>query len=124
VAQPRVTDFLLGDDDDFVVRNGDFAMATDKVGIKQSIDIRLSFVRGEWFLDESIGIPYYEVIFVKNPSLVVVREVFREALDDTPGVLEILALDVGYDGNRIASVPWIVSTDLGELSAVSNQAVI
>lgn len=122
MAQPRVTDLLLGDDGDLVVRNGDLALATDQIGIKQSIDIRLAFVRGEWFLDLEIGIPYYEAIFVKAPSLIAVREIYREALAETPGVRDVLALDVGYTGDRVASIPWIVDTDLGELSATA-QAV-
>lgn len=124
MAQPIVTDLLLGDDGDLVVRNGDLALAIDKIGIKQSIDIRLSFFLGEWFLDNAVGIPYYESILIKNPSLIVVREIFREALEETPGVLEILALDVGYQGDRVARIPWTVSTDLGELSAVSNQQAV
>lgn len=120
----RVTDLLLGDDGDLVVRNGDLALAADFVGIRQAIDLTLGFFLGEWFLDESVGIPYYEEILIKNPSLVAVREIFRLALESVAGVREVLALDVGYDGSRIARVPWSVSTDLGELSSTANPVVI
>lgn len=116
MAEPRVADFLLGDDGDLVIRNGDFAFSADVAGIRQQIQLVLGFYLGEWFLDEEIGIPYYERILIKNPSRVEIAGYIREALLSVRGVLEVVSLDVQYSGSRIGTIDWKVTTDLGELA--------
>lgn len=115
MTQPRTTDFLLGTDGDLAIVNGDFAFAADLDGIRQTIQSYLSFFLGEWFLDLSIGVPYFQRIFIKNPSLVEVSEYIRQTLLSVPGVRDVLDLDVRYTGLRIVSIAWHVNTDLGEL---------
>ena len=122
----RALDLLLDDNDELVIVNGDWAMATDKIGIKQLIKIKLRFFQGEWFLDLEAGIAFWTAIFIKNPSLVEVREIFRQALSDTPGVSNVITLDVQYTAARVITVVWQVQTDLGLLisgqTASENQA--
>lgn len=115
----RVTDFLLDDDDDRVIVNGDWAMASDGPAIKQGVKIRLRFFRGEWFLDEEIGIPYYERILVKNPNISEVREWYRRALQSAPGVREIARLDTEPLVNRQIQILWSVLGDVGLLQGTT-----
>lgn len=115
---PRVLDLLLDANDELVIVNGDWQLAADAVAIKQGLRIRLRFFAGEWFLDLEVGIDYWNLVLVKNPSLVVVREVFRRALAAAPGVREVLALNVAYTSQspRTVRVDWRVQSDVGLLS--------
>jgi hypothetical protein len=86
--------------------------------IAQSLRTRLSFFRGEWFLDEFFGVPYFQSVLGKFP-LAGVREVFRTIIVDTPGVLDILSLELRPSGTpRAFRLEFKVSTDLGELALV------
>lgn len=96
---------------------GDLAFVSDLDAIAQAIDQKLSLFRGEYFLDESLGMPYFEEIFVKNPNMIAVREWFRTTILSVDGVLEVKSLSLDYvTVSRDLSVDFIVSTDLGELS--------
>lgn len=112
----RVSDLLLGDDGDLVVALGDLQLAADEVAIRQSIRSWLVFFLEEWFLDLARGVPYFQRILIKNPSLVEVREHFRERLEAVPGVRSIISLDVNNLGSRTTGVDWNVNTDVGELT--------
>lgn len=117
MSAPRITDLLLDDNDELVIVNGDWAFAADEVGIKQGIRIRLRFFQGEWIFDLAIGISYWQDIFVKNPSLIIVREIFRRALAAAPGVQEVLFVTVVYtsESPRTVKVTWQVRGDVGLL---------
>lgn len=112
----RVLDFRTDADGDMVADNGDIALVGDVDGIKQLVGQYLAFYLGEWFLDEEIGVPYFERILIKNPSLVEVREWMRQTILSVPGVREVLSLTVEYTGNRIVDIVWRANTDLGELA--------
>jgi hypothetical protein len=62
--------------------------------IAQHLLIRLRFVQGEYFLDTRRGIPYFEDILIKNPDLLAIRAIFREAIRETPGVISITRFDM------------------------------
>lgn len=75
---------------------GDIDLSTNQLelvtgtdAIAQHLLIRLRFFVGEYFLDTRQGIPYFEQILIKNPSLIVVRAIFREAILETPGVVAL-----------------------------------
>lgn len=114
--EPRVIDLLLDNKHELVVLNGDLQLATDKQGIAQRIKTKMQLFKEEFFLDEEDGTPWFQNILVKNPSIAEVREIFRELLDSTPGVLEILSLDISNQGDRNIDIDWNVNTDLGELA--------
>ena len=119
----HATDWLLDENGDIVIALGDFALASDEAGIRQSIACWLKFFEGEWFLDLARGMPYFQRIFVKNPSFIEVREHFRARLAAVPGVKEILKLDLQNIGRRAVEVPWTVNTDVGELSGKLDKVI-
>ena len=55
---------------------------------------RFKFVRGEYFLDTRIGVPYFEAIFRKNPDVLLIRRVFRDIIMGVQGVKQIIDLKV------------------------------
>lgn len=75
----------------------DLYFVTGADAVAQHLKIRLRFVRGEWFLDQRVGIPYRTQIWVKNPNLGVIATVFRRAINSTPGVQSLERLDYNFD---------------------------
>jgi len=79
------------------------------------LKIRLGFFLGEWMLDRRIGLPYYQQILIKNPKTAVVRNLFRKAILDTPGIVSVNDLLVDYSpGARTLDVSFSAKTDGGE----------
>lgn len=83
---------------------GELDLSTDDLvfisgadAVAQHLKIRLRFVRGEWFLDQRVGIPYYSQIWVKNPNLAAIQSVFRRAIVTTPGVEALERIDQQFD---------------------------
>lgn len=63
----------------------------------QRLRVRLQFFFREWFLDLRQGVPYFEVILVKNPDLNLVRSIFRRVILQTPGALSIAKFQTDMD---------------------------
>lgn len=85
---------------DIDIADGELSLVSGPDAIAQHLLIRLRFVRGEWFLDNRIGIPYYEQILLKNPNLVAIRGLYRLAILSTPGVEEMQDLELNFDRSR------------------------
>jgi len=86
--------------------------------LKQKLKIVLRFFFAEWFLDTTIGIKFWEEIFVKSPNLTLIDSLFKVAIIEVPGVDQITAYDSIFsnDINRRLTITFTVSTDYGELS--------
>lgn len=101
---------------DLLVVNGDLVLVADRDAIKQEIYIRLQFVSGEWFLDTTAGLPYFDNILVKSPNLAAIRTIFMDEILASAGVKNVLKLDLTFDSKeRSLTVEFTVNTDLGEL---------
>lgn len=75
---------------------------------------RLQFFLGEWFLDVREGIPYYDVVMVKNPDLNLLSRMFRKVILATEGVAQIDVLTADLDAAlRKLTVTIRVLTDDG-----------
>lgn len=82
---------------DLELVDGNFVILDGSRLVRQTLLSRFRFFLGEWFLDTREGVPYYRDILVKNPDEEIVRSVFRQVLEGTPGVLEILSFNIVYD---------------------------
>lgn len=95
-----------------------FSVGTDEAtrlrAIAQKIRARFQMFLGEWFLDVTLGVPFYRDIFVKNPDMVVVRSVFRRVLLSVPQVTEIEEFEVAFNRpTRHLSFEHVVRVDVG-----------
>lgn len=98
---------------------------TDKVSIwpingadkvAQQIKINLLTFLGEWFLDETWGVPYLEEILIKNPRMGSVETILRDHINSVPHVIRITLLDLGWDRmRRTLSVIFEANTDYGPI---------
>lgn len=115
----RVTDFGLDSDGDMYADDLGLVLTGDAPGVLQQTSLRLHFFRGEWFLDDERGMPWWERILVKNPDVVEIEGYFRDAILSVRGVRELTYLASSYTDakNREFRIDWRASTDLGELAS-------
>ena len=91
-----MSDFKLTNDHDLDLSTNDIQFVTGGDAVVQHQLIRLRLFRGEWFLDQRVGIPYYEQILLKNPSLVAINGIFRNAIQTTPGTDTLNRIDIEF----------------------------
>ena len=98
--------------------NGDYAINSFIDGFNatvQAVETRLKLFRGEWFLNLSSGVPYYQVVFVKPAKLSEIEAAIRNTIIETDGVKELLAFELNFDRQtRSASVSFSANTIYGE----------
>lgn len=101
---------------DLVITGGQLELVSDLAAISQSIRTRLRFFLGEWFADESIGVPWFQSILVKAPNLGAIRSTLRNEILATRGVASVTTFDFTFDGaTRTLSVRFSAVADTGEL---------
>lgn len=85
--------FAQTSDFDLALDRGQFVLVTD-VAEEAAIVLRnrFKFVRGEYFLDTRIGVPYFSSIFVKNPKVLLVRRIFRDVILSVQGIKRVIDL--------------------------------
>ncbi len=109
-------DLLLTDAGDLDLSGNAAHLSEDLQAIRQSITIHLKFFRGEWFLDEDAGLPYFQEVLIKNPQLPAVQSVFRAELLKVPGVASVESLSLVFTAStRSLVVTFRVVTDTGEI---------
>lgn len=112
-------------DDDILVENDQLDIVDGDDAIVQHLKIRLRFFLSEWFLDQRLGIPYLEQILVKNPNLVAVRNIFREAILETPGIATITRFDLRVDAAiRKLTVEFTAAKEDGEVLDFTEEFII
>lgn len=93
-----MTDLRLNSSGDLDLTGDALALTpTFTEAISQHIKIRLRFFLGEWFLNTSLGIPYFERIMVKTPDLQAISAIFQEAITETAGIDSVLQFKLDLD---------------------------
>lgn len=83
----------------------DFSLVDGLEQIAQNLAIRLRFFLGEWYLNITEGVPYYEFILIKNPIQIQVESILKQEILDTKDVLELTGFTSSFDkAKRIFSV--------------------
>lgn len=90
----KVTD----EDDVFIDEFGRLVVVTDKLECAAvKLKNRFRLFLGEWFLDTRIGVPWFQVVFVKNPDLSVIRRLLNRIILSVPPIITVTKLDLDYD---------------------------
>ena len=101
---------------DLLLSNGDLATVDGADGITQFLSQRLKFFLTEWFLDETLGMPYFDTILVKNPDEALVSSVFKKEILNTPGVDSLIQFTLDFDvPSRTLTVSLLAKTTAGEI---------
>jgi hypothetical protein len=104
---------------DFLLINNDLALTSDAQpgstnNILQSIIQRLSFFLGEWFLNNTEGVPWFQQILVKGPNQSAIDGILKNVILGTLGVtgLSSYSFTPNLTGRTLA-VTFSVTTTSG-----------
>ena len=117
-----MTDFLLNPCGDLDYTGGTLTIVTGVDAIRQRWLIYIRTFLGEWYLDQSIGIPYYQRVLKKAVSRQGLKQVFKDGTLQVPGVLQVISvvvdsLDVAARTAEV-TVTTIVTGDEGPETGV------
>ena len=102
---------------DLLVVDGDLVIVSGQPEILQHILQNLRTYLGEWFLDNTVGVAYYQQILVKNPDLGAVDAILQDAIVNTPGVTQLTNYKSNYTpGTRQIFVNFAAQTTTGIVS--------
>lgn len=111
------TDILIGSDGDIELVDGDLSLVEGVEAIGQSAKQRLKLYLGEWFLNINAGVPWFQVVFVKNPNLLLIEAILRDVVLLTPGISELDTFNLTYDNlTRKLGVSFKARTINGDLN--------
>jgi hypothetical protein len=121
------TDIALPTYKDLLVVNNDLSLTSDAYPegtaplatnpVLQDILQRIRFFLGEWFLDNTQGIPYFQQILVKNPDQSKIDAIFQNVILGTPGVTQLSSYSFNVNtGARILTVTFSCLTTTGVVS--------
>jgi hypothetical protein len=104
----------LDDNNDLAIENNNLVLIDGSDLVKQLIIQRLKTFLGEWFLDKSVGIPYFQDILIKNPNANVVTTLIKNEILKAEGVIELDSFSTDFnDGARQLSISFSVRTEDG-----------
>lgn len=87
--------------------------------ISQQVKVTLLAFLGEWFLDTSFGVAYFESILVKSPDRASIEAVLRARIRAVPGVDRVRRLDLDIERElRILRVTFEADTAAGRIERV------
>jgi hypothetical protein len=95
-----IYDIAFDEDHDMYLDGADIVFTDEDTALVQRLTIRLQFLFEEWFLDNTVGIPYAQTIFDQGTSLEDIYSIFRKAISNTNGVESIQQLDLTPDPNE------------------------
>lgn len=90
---------------DLSLVSGDLGLVDTSDAIRQDLKQLYLFFLGEWFLDNTKGVPYYQFILVKNPNLDLVESTLRTVATSCPGILQLNSFSFSYDNPSRAISP-------------------
>lgn len=115
------TDYLdarLDDDGDVYIGadGGEWISGID--GVAQLVRIAIQLFKEEWFLNLDAGMPWMQEILGQKYDEALLRQRLLEQILKTPGVVEVLLLEVSFDAStRTLSVRHELRTEFGDTEA-------
>ena len=119
-----MTDLLLVNNDISVTAEGDIVLATDKITLaRQYLQIRLRTLLREWFLDQTQGIDWINILSQKN-NRVLVDTVIQRTIVDTEFVTRIVSYETSQEtGSYRYLVDFTAEVEGGELITITDLQV-
>lgn len=111
-----MSDLKLAENGELAIENFDLVIVTGPDALAQRLAIKLRHFLGEWFLDTSFGVPYFESVLRKNPDPAQMNAAFTNAILSTPGVIRMTKYDIFYDPlDRELNLDVVIETTEGVL---------
>lgn len=104
---------------DLYMEGGSFGIVEGDASVLQHMQIRMRFLKGEWFMNTLEGFPYFQHVFKKSPEEYLIRDLFRQCAVGTPGVVAMKYFTLGYIPSQRKAAPKItVILDSGSVRQV------
>jgi hypothetical protein len=84
--------------------------------LSQALTVKLNTFLGEWFLNNEVGVPYYQQIFGKVRSKSAIDIIFQQQISSEPGVLEITDFLSDISSGRTYSLSFRVRTTQNQIT--------
>ena len=82
----------------------------------QKVKIKLLFFFKEWYLDQTLGVDWFGIVFVKNPNLTNVDNMLKLSVTSIEGINGLIKWQSNFDiNNGLYTVDFIADTDAGDL---------
>lgn len=85
--------------------------------VAQRLKIKLQTFLGEWFLDRTIGVPYFQQILGKGRSKQAIDVIFQNIIANDEGVIEIREFSSSLDSGRGYSMTFSVRVENNVITA-------
>lgn len=95
---------LNENNDIFVDNTGNLALIYDEDQVIQAIRTRLSFFLGEYFLDSTIGFPWFELVLKANVNISSIESRIKLEITNTPGFARLTYFKMELSSSRVLSV--------------------
>lgn len=85
--------------------------------VAQLVKCRLLTLMGEWKLDSSIGLPWFEAIFTKQVRPADIEAAIANIIRGTPGVQQLISIEVDADYRaRSLGISFSAISDYGDIT--------
>ena len=102
---------------DTSIVNGDFAYTNIGVDdLAQRLYIRLNTFQGEWFMDGTLGVDYFNKVFGKNKSKAAIDAIIQAEVLKEPDALQIVSYESSINTDRTFSCTLRVRTENGAIT--------
>lgn len=107
-------DLLLGEDNDLIFINGSTPVTSYPVQVvAQRLNIRLKTFYGEWFLNTTYGVEYWQRILGRKTTKAAIDKIFQQQILSEVGVMQITSFSSTFE-NRQYSLSFRVKVQTGE----------
>lgn len=115
-----MSDILLKNDGDFDLTEGRLSLITTQQELTaQRLSIKLRTYRGEWYLDLSEGIPYFQRIFKRSSNAKAVADtIFKNEINNDDGVISLNSFTSQLSNTGVYSLSFNVTTVSGDIVTV------
>lgn len=97
-------------------RHGNLAIVQGIEAVRQRVLQRLHFVRGEWFLSDTEGIPYYQELFGQPYNEGLAARVISSEILRVAGVANVEVVSASLAPGRLLHLALRIETDFGQLT--------
>lgn len=111
-------DLKLDSDHDLDLQAYDLVGVGGVDEVRQHLTCRLRLVMGEWFLDETAGVPYFRDILTSAPKVRAIESLLRREIMAAAEVESLDSFEMTYDRSaRTLAVEFACTTSEGEVTA-------
>ena len=120
-----MNDLLLDNSHDIIIENGDLLLVNKEAQMAaQAVKINLLTIRGEWWENLSLGIPYLQSILRKGAAKEFVDTIMKQAIEDSYNISRVVEFNssINEDRRYVINRARALTTS-GEIVSITNQII-